>query len=507
MSKIRAGHSNLFSSIAKRLRQAGPFLFVPVALVTVASFVAFRHSAVVKLPMGTLSGNPLVLPVGWPAPPVPADNPITNEKFVLGRFLFYETALSHDGMTSCGTCHNSYQSFGSHGPHVGSDGDSGRPFRNVPRLVNVAYDTVLTWDGHIKTLEEQVGIAIQKKGDLLGDTTRIFPILANNPAYVAMFIQAFGDSKITLDRIEKAVATFERCLISGESYYDQYLAGTPNALSASAIRGMNLFFDTTKTNCAHCHNNLATTDASTPGNTFSDGNYYRTGTFEFPPTHGGRGGGGYGFDPDTTHDTLRLNLDAGRAAVTRDTADVGKFRTPTLRNVCLNGPFGADATVSSLEDILANYNAGGTIDQQFGLDSASLHIFNQSPRIKPLNLDSTQVNDLFNFINGLTDVNFISNHAFQDPGPASIVEDDRIITGNLSTYPNPASDFVNVDCPDFTGITEASLISERGVTVWRQTLTANGKLRIDCSNIMNGTYRLELISGATRQAGKIVIER
>jgi len=501
MSKISVGHSSIFHGLAKRIRNAAPYLFIPVALVIVASFVAFRHAAVISLPDGVLSGSPLVLPAGWPMPPIPADNPITNEKFVLGRQLFYEVGMSHDGMTSCGTCHNSFLSFSSKGPHVGSDGDSGRPFRNVPRLVNVAYDSVLTWDGHIHTLEDQVKIAIQKKGDLLADTNQVIRFLSNNPAYNAMFTQAFGSSQVTMDRIAMAVATFERCLISGNSPYDKYLAGDSSEFTSSMKSGMNLFFDTNQTKCAQCHNNLGTTNPNAPGNTFSDGNYYRTGTFEFP-SHGKAGGGGYGFD--TTADTIRLSLDAGRASVTRDTADVGKFRTPTLRNVCLTQAFGADATISSLAQLLSNYNAGGTIDPQFGLESPP---FNKDPRIKPLKLGDSLISDLAAFINSLTDLDFISNPAFHDPGPASIVIDDRIISGNLSTYPNPASDFVNVDCPDFTGITEASLISERGVTVWQQTLNANGRLRLDLSNIMNGIYRLQLSSGATRQAGKIVIQR
>src|SRR5947209_14870515 len=135
------------SSLGRSGRIAS-FLVLPAAVVAMLSFVAFRHSATIVLPQGTPS-NPLQIPPGWPAPPVPADNAITPEKFVLGRQLFYETGLSGDNNTSCGSCHNPRISFAARGPHGGAFGDTSKPARNVPRLLNLAYDTVFTWDGHI----------------------------------------------------------------------------------------------------------------------------------------------------------------------------------------------------------------------------------------------------------------------------------------------------------------------------------------------------------------------
>jgi cytochrome c peroxidase len=398
-------------------------------------------------------------------------------------------------MTSCGTCHHSYLSFSAGGGHVGASGDSNKPFRDVPRLMNVAYDTVLTWDGHIQTLEEQVGIAVQKKGDLNGDTTKIFPILASNLAYQQMFTRAFGDQTITLDRIAKAVATFERCLISGNSPYDQYVNGDTSAMSASAIRGMNLFFDTAVTKCAECHNNRNTTTATVPGNIFSDGNYYRTGTFEAVAP----GGGGY-YRPPTPTDSA---VDPGRAAVTGDTDDIGKFRTPSLRNVALVPTYGSDANITSLAQVIANYNAGGN-----GTFQTGGRPFNQDPRIKPLNLTQTQQEDLESFLNSLTDLSFISNPAFQDPGAPTASVDDHIIAGNLSVYPNPASSLVTVESPELTGTTQASLISAGGVTVWRQTLNADGRpFQLDFTGIENGAYLLELKSGGAQETANIILRR
>ncbi len=480
------------SRIVTRVRRAIPFLLLPAVLLAFVSVVAFRTPATHSFPPQTLS-DPLQLPTGWEMPPVPAGNPITNEKFVLGRQLFYEIALSGDGKTSCGTCHNSYLSFAARGSHAGAFGDTSKPARMVPRLINVAYDTILTWDGHIQTLEQQVQIAVQKKGDLQGDTSVAFSKLASNPAYAALFTQAFGDPAITLDRVAKAIATFERCLISGNSPYDQYLNGDTLAMSSSAIRGMNLFFNTSQTNCTDCHNNLGSKTPNVQGNIFSDNNYYRTGTFESSAP-----GGGYGID--TTADSLFSNLDPGREAVTHDSIDIGKFRTPTLRNVALTPPFGADGTVFSLAQVLENYNMGGS-------SRSNTKIPNQDPRIKPLGLDSGELLDLEAFLNSLTDLSFISNPAFQDPGAPAVVEDGHVISGNLSVYPNPASGFVNVECPDFTSATEATLISERGATVWRQTLNADGKLRLDLSGISNGSYRLILRSGGVWQSVPIILQR
>ena len=454
------------------------------------------------MPPHTL-GTPLVVPAGWPQPPVPANNPITTEKFVLGRQLFYETMLSGDGQTSCSSCHDVYVSFASAstttGSHSGAFGVQSTPARDVPRLMNVAYDTVLTWDGHIATLEDQVEIAVQKKGDLQGDTSVIFPNLASNPAYAAMFTKAFGDPTITLDRIAKAIATFERCLISGNSAYDKYVNGDTLAMTASAIRGMNLFFDTTATGakCAECHNNLGANASFESGNIFTDNNYYRTGTFE--STIPGVPNGGYGFDT-TVDSNIREGEDPGRAGVTGDSIDIGKFRTPSLRNVNLHAPYGADGTVPTLTQVIKNYSAGGNA----GLVDK---VTNQDPRIKPLNLTSQQMSDLEAFLDDLTDNTFISNTAFQDPGAAAIVEDGYVVAGNLSAYPNPASGTVNIECPDFTGSTNASLISASGTTVWRQTLNSDGKLRLDFSGIANGSYRLVLRSGNMQQTIPIALQR
>ncbi len=499
MSSLSVGLSRLFSSV--RSRRVMPYLLLPFAVLSIVSFVAFRQMVLFS-PPHTLS-TPLVVPAGWPQPPVPANNPITQEKFALGRQLFYETALSGDGKTSCSSCHDVYASFASAnsqgiGSHSGAFGVQSTPARDVPRLMNVAYDTILTWDGHIATLEDQVEIAVQKKGDLQGDTNVVFANLAANPVYGIMFTQAFGDPTITLQRIAMAVATFERCLISANSPYDQYVNGDTTAMDASSIRGMNLFFDTTKTNCSECHNNLGAKASMVSANIFTDNNYYRTGTFE--STIPGVPNGGYGFDTTADTNNLRESEDPGRAGVTGDSSDIGKFRTPSLRNVCLHAPYGADGTVASIGQVIQNYNNGGNAER-------GDNVTNQDPRIKQLGLSTAQTTDLESFLNSLTDVTFISNPAFNDPGAPAVVEDGYVIAGNLSAYPNPASGTVNIECPDFTGSTDATLVSASGTTVWHQTLNSEGKLRLDLSGIANGSYRLVLRSGNAQQTIPIALQR
>jgi cytochrome c peroxidase len=478
-------------------------LYLLPAFALLVLTVAFRGTPTGELP-DVQDNNPLKLPAGWAMPPVPADNPITAEKFTLGRYLFYEVGLSGDNKTSCGTCHNPRLAFAARGSHSGAFGDSSKPARVVPRLMNVAYDSVLTWDGHLHSLEEQVHVAVLKKGDLRADTVVAFARLANNPAYSKLFESAFGDSKITLDRIAMAIATFERCLISSSSPYDQYMAGDKSAMSASAVRGMELFFDTTTTNCAFCHNSGDAGNGNVAGQLFSDNNYYRTGTFEVSDP---RNGGGYGIDT-TNRDTTR---DGGRAMVTKKIDDVGKFRTPSLRNVALTPPFGADGFVTQLGLVLQNYNRGGDTAAFASTDGGKhfqfTRITNKASRIKPLNLDSTQLLDLAAFINALTDYSFISNKEYLDPGTPQMKVDDRIVSAGISLYPNPALGAVTVDCPDVTGMVEARVLSSSGAAVWHKAMISDGSLQLELAGIPNGSYRLELISPSAHRAIKFVIER
>ena len=496
MLNFHFGHSRAISRLVTRSAKIAPYLALPVALLVLVSTYAFRPTPVISLP-GTPLSSPLHLPPGWAPPPTPVDNPITAEKFTLGRQLFYEVLLSGDQKTSCATCHNPQNSFANSGKpsHAGAFGHTGVPARNVPRVVNVAYDSVLTWDGHLRTLEDQVQHAVVKRGDFEADTSTVIANLSRNLAYTAMFTKAFGSSEITMDCIAKSIATFERCLISANSPYDRYVNGDTSALTASAQRGMKLFFDTNTTNCTDCHNNLGSKNPNSSANLFTDNNYYRTGTFE--PNKGG----GYG----KTLDTLS---DQGRALITKDTIDIGRFRTPTLRNLLLSPPYGADGTVETLQEVVANYSRGGTGVRMDSSTGKFVAINNQDPRLRPLNLSVSQQQDLVAFLGSLTDLSFIQNPDFQDPGAATAKVDDRTVSENLSVYPNPAPHSVTVECTDLNGTVEASLVAMNGTTVWRgRALSSNGRLRLDFVGVAAGAYRLELQAGAVQKASRIVVER
>jgi cytochrome c peroxidase len=320
--------------------------------------------------------DPLVVPAGFKRPPIPADNPITAEKVTLGRQLFYEVKLSRDNSLSCAGCHQPSASFSDAGKSVsaGISGQVGK--RNAPSLVNIAYDTTFFWDGRAHTLEQQATMPITnpiEMGSVGVDSATVLKKLAADPYYLKLFENAFGDSKITFDRIGKAIASFERTLISGNSAYDRMkFQHDSSAMSASALRGMALFFDQSSTgaNCVGCHS----------GDNFTDNGFYATGfTQEY------------------------YNSDPGRATITKQDSDIGRFKTPTLRNVALTAPYAANGGTATLYDMIKHYNDGGN------------HTRNQDSRIRPLNLTDEQMNDLVAFLNSLTDVSFTKRSDFQKP--------------------------------------------------------------------------------------------
>jgi hypothetical protein len=187
--------------------------------------------------------------------------------------------------------------------------------------------------------------------------------------------------------------------------------------------------------------------------------------------------------------------------------DLGRFRTPTLRNVGLTAPYGADGTVENITQLIENYNRGGVGIFLDSITNRDTFFGNQDPRITPLNLTQQSQDDLGAFLISLTDSTFVTNPDFANPGPLSLVEDGHIISGNLSVYPNPASSLVTVQCPDLTGVTQASLISTGGVTVWRRMLNADGRpFQLDFTGIANGVYRLELNAGEVEQEVNLVLK-
>ena len=307
----------------------------------------------------------LIIPPGFPYPDIPADNPLTQAKIALGKKLFYDSALSVDSTISCGSCHNAELAFSD--DVTISEGVFGRlGFRNSPSLANVVYYPVMLKDGGNPTLETQPYVPLEDHFEMGFNMVLLVNRLNENAEYVAEFKTVFGNAPDPFG-ITRALAAFERTLISGNSPYDKYTyQGKTTALTTSQKAGMELFFSP-ELNCSSCHGGFLLTD-----NSFQNNGYFSD-----------------------------YSADSGRARITLLQEDVGKFRVPTLRNINLTAPYMHDGSVATLEDVIDQYMLGG-----------SGHV-NQSELIKSFNLTELEKSDLINFLSALTDEEFISNSDFK----------------------------------------------------------------------------------------------
>jgi cytochrome c peroxidase len=307
------------------------------------------------------------IPEGFPALPVPVDNPLSSARRELGRSLFYEKKLSRDGSLACASCHMQQFAFTDAGKAVsrGIGGEAGT--RNSPTIVNSAYHPVLFFDGRANSLEEQALAAITNPNEMAASHALIESRISADPAYKNSFAKAFGDTLISARRIAMAISTFTRTVLSGNSPFDSYRRGNQNALNQQQIMGMNLFFSS-RTKCAECHG----------GPDFSDYQYHSTGLY--------------------TH-----YYDKGRYTVTLNNKDIGTFKTPTLRNIALTWPYMHDGSVETLEQVMEHYNHGGK------------PFVNKDSRIDSLHLSRDEVNALIAFMHALTDSSLLVNKRFSQP--------------------------------------------------------------------------------------------
>lgn len=256
-------------------------------------------------------------PRGRAAPPVPADNAMSTAKVELGRRLFYDADLSIDGSMACSTCHVQRHAFADgNATHPGVHGDPGR--RNVPGLANVAWAQSLTWgDPRVRTLEAQMLIPVTGthpvEMGMAGKEAEIATRLARDSCYVSIFRDAFPetDGRIDIGAVGKALAAFERSMVSADTPYDRWLAGDASALSADQQRGARVFGRA----CAACHS----------GPDLSDGQFHAA---RFGPA------------------------DRGLGEITGRAADDGRFRTPGLRNVMLTAPYLHDGSAKTVAEAI-----------------------------------------------------------------------------------------------------------------------------------------------------------
>ncbi len=302
-------------------------------------------------------------PLGLPPVPVPATNPETQQAIDLGRKLFYDKKLSRNNSVACASCHDPETGFSDGRPHsVGVDGKTGT--RNAPTVVNAAYMPLLFWDGRSPSLEAQSAMPIANPLEMDQGHDILVSHLNADPEYRAAFQKAFGPGPATLGKVEKAIASFERTLISGNSPFDKYeYGGDKKALSAAAIRGLQVFLDPQKGNCAACH----TVGAKYA--LFTDGKFHNTGA---------------GVDGEG------VLLDVGRFAETKNEADKGAFKTPTLRNVAHSGPYMHDGSLKTLKDVIDFYAGGGNSNPE------------QDPEMKKIHLTGPERADLLAFLESLT---------------------------------------------------------------------------------------------------------
>jgi len=314
----------------------------------------------------------------------PKDNPTTAAGLALGKALFFDPLLSDDLTTSCATCHRPELAFTDGRPvSIGIKGRPGR--RNAPSLTNVGYlHETLFWDGRADDLETQALHPVADPNEMGGNWPQLISRLRKHADYWPSFQRAFGLSQqreLTPDHVGKALAQYQRSLISANAKFDRVQRGEATYSKAEAL-GHAIFFDLADEpdpafaglptgECAHCH--------SPPH--FTNQRFFNNGLDEAP--------------------TLEEFVDKGRGVISKNHYDNGRFRTPGLRNVALTAPYMHDGRFSTLDEVIAHYNTGGKYAE------------NRSPNIFPLGLTADQAAGLTAFLKTLTDSSFVNNTEYR----------------------------------------------------------------------------------------------
>lgn len=344
------------------------------------------------------------LPEGIYPPRVPDENPMTEAKVALGRYLFYDTRLSANRTQSCSSCHLQQYAFADHNP-VGIGSTDEHHVRNPQTLANAAYYTSYTWaNPALGTLEDQILIPITGDDPIeLGVVPEVEDeVLArfeNNATYRSMFQSAFPDvgNPYRIHYIVKALASFIRTLNSFNSPYDRFMRGDKQALSEAAIRGMTLFNDENG-ECFHCHS----------GDNFSDSTADEKSFFVEQFFHNI---GLYNLDGDGAYPEGNQGL----YEITYNPYDRGRFKAPILRNVARTFPYMHDGSMQTLEEVIELHSNGGRniTEGEYagnGIESPLKHDF-----ITPKNFTEQEKQDLLAFLESLTDESFIHDPTISDP--------------------------------------------------------------------------------------------
>lgn len=328
---------------------------------------------------------------------------MTAAKVELGRHLFYDSRMSVNNEASCATCHKQELAF-TDGRPVGIGATGERHSRGAMSLVNVAYGAVLTWSNpNIISLEEQalvpmLGTHPVELGLREGDS--FLSTLQSDPRYRALFERAFPETaeRYSIANVAKAIACFERTVISGGSQWDRYhYDRQDDAISESAKRGEILFFSQ-QLSCFRCHGGFNFSGATVyEGRAIRDPEFHNTGLYNTP-----------GAIPYPAP-----NL--GIFEFTKDLKDVGKFKAPTLRNIAVTAPYMHDGTISTLDGVLDHYAAGGRTVHSGSHAGAGHDNPNKDPLIGGFKLSSQNRIDLVEFLKSLTDETVLHDRRFASP--------------------------------------------------------------------------------------------
>ncbi|MDZ4686146.1 MAG: cytochrome-c peroxidase [Planctomycetaceae bacterium] len=284
-------------------------------------------------------------PAGLPEVKHPADNPSTPEKIALGKQLYFDPRLSTDDTVSCATCHDPNKGW-SNGDAVATGVGGLKGGRNSPTIINSAYYTLQFWDGRAKTLEEQALGPIQNPIEMKMSLDEVVGKVNKIPGYKDQFQKVFG-TDVTAENMARAIAAFERTVLSGDAPFDRFQAGDKTALSESAQRGLKLFNG--KANCKACHTGASFTDSA-------------------------------------FHNIGLESQDEGRKALSKLSGDFCAMKTPTLRDIAKTGPYMHNGSLKTLEEVVAHYNKGGNNNPQ------------QDEEVFPLKLTAQDVADLVTFL-------------------------------------------------------------------------------------------------------------
>ena len=344
------------------------------------------------------------IPLGLPSIQYPENNPQTPEKIALGEKLFNDKRFSDTGEISCSTCHDATKAF-TDSPLKVSEGILGLTgTRNAPTVINSVFFKTMFWDGRSPDLEDQALHPFVNPVEMgLKDHEPILEIVRSDPDYVKAFKEVFGKSgtEITITEVTRAIASFERTKISGNSPFDRwYFGGEAGALNEVQKRGFNLFINEGR--CVSCHV-IEQTQAI-----FTDNRFHNVGV----------GINNIQDDiPELAGEYIAANLSAqevdikvlgdkrsselGRFALTTGFDDLGSFKTPTLRNIAATAPYMHDGSLATLREVVVHYNNGGVTNEADPVNDFL------SSGIRPLNLTDQQIDDLVAFMEALTSPEFV----------------------------------------------------------------------------------------------------